>query len=84
MGGEVQKIRLSQGLSQDDLVARCMLLGFDISRSSISHIETGYRGVSDLEMILLAKALRCELIDLVPNLLPKWKKDSRAPSHGEY
>lgn len=83
MGTEVQRIRLSHGLSQEDLAARCMLLGFDTSRSTVSHIETGYRSVSDLEMVLLAKALRCELNDLVPKMLPPWKKDSRAPSGQE-
>ena len=30
--------------------ARCARLGFDIGRGTISHIETGLRGVSDLEM----------------------------------
>lgn len=79
VGGEVQRIRLAKKLSQDDLSARCMLLGFDASRSSISHIETGYRGVSDLEMVLLSQALRCDINDLIPKTVPLWKKDSRAP-----
>jgi len=47
--------------SQDDLAARCTRLGFDIGRGTISRIETGLRGVSDLEMVLLAKALRVKL-----------------------
>jgi len=40
---------------------RCARLGFDIGRGTISHIETGLRGVSDLEMVFLAKALRVKL-----------------------
>ena len=39
-------------MRQDDLAARCTLLGFDIGRGTISHIEIGLRGVSDLEMVL--------------------------------
>jgi len=45
----------------DDLAARCARQGFDIGRGTISHIETGLRGVSDLEMVLLARALRVKL-----------------------
>ena len=55
-------------------------LGFDIGRSTISHIETGVRGVSDLEMVLLAKALRVKLDELVPGELPPWRKDLRPPT----
>ena len=64
-------------MCQNDLAARCTLLGFDIGRGTISHIETGLRGVSDLELVLLAKALRTRLEDLVPCELPAWKKDLR-------
>jgi len=45
-------------INQDGLAARCTRQGFDIGRGTISHIETGLCGVSDLEMVLLAKALR--------------------------
>ena len=46
---------------ENDPAARCARQGFDIGRGTISHIETGLRGVSDLEMVLLAKALRVKL-----------------------
>ena len=55
-------------------------LGFDIGRGTISHIETGLRGVSDLEMVLLSKALRVKLDELVPGVLPAWEKDLRPPT----
>ena len=48
--------------------------------TSPSHIETERRGVSDLEMVILARALRIALDDLVPRKLPKWKKDLRPPT----
>ena len=38
------------------------------------------RGVSDLEMVLLAKALRVKLDELVPCELPAWRKDLRPPT----
>lgn len=49
-------------------------------QATLSQIETGSRGVSDLEMIILAKALRVDLIKLVPEELPAWEKDLRPPT----
>jgi transcriptional regulator with XRE-family HTH domain len=79
IGPQVRKLRIAAGVGQDDLAARCSRLGFDVSRSTISHIETGFRGVSDLEMVILAKALRSTLDQLVPSKLPRWAKDRRSP-----
>ncbi len=67
-------------MCQDDLAARCTRQGFDIGRGTVSHIETGLRGVSDLKMVLLAKALRVKLDELVPGELPAWEKDLRPPT----
>ena len=66
-------------MSQSGLVAKCNLLGFDVGRESISQIERQVRGVSDIEMILLARALRVTLDELVPENLVEWKKDTRSP-----
>jgi hypothetical protein len=56
--------------------AGCARLGFDIGPGTISHIETGLRGVSDLEMVLLARALWVKLEGFVPGELPAWEKDT--------
>ena len=80
VGPQVRRLRSAAGISQDDLAARCALKGFDVGRGSISHIETGLRGVSDLEMVILAKVLRVGLDELVPAKLPKWVKDTRPPT----
>lgn len=80
IGTQVQRCRARQNLTQLDLAGRCNLLGFDIGRETVSQIERGVRGVSDLEMILLSKALRVALVDLVPKTLPKWRKDLRPPN----
>lgn len=80
VGPQVRRLRSAVGLTQDDLAARCSIAGFDIGRASVSHIETGLRGVSDLEMVLLAKALRVPIADLVPEELPEWHKDLRPPT----
>ena len=79
VGLNVKKIRRSKGMTQSDLAAKCNLLGFDVGRESISQIERQVRGVSDIEMILLARALRVTLEALVPETITKWKKDTRSP-----
>lgn len=83
VGEQVRRLRSAADLTQDELAARCALSGFDIGRASVSHIETGLRGVSDLEMVLLAKALRVSVADLVPAKLPGWHKDLRPPTASE-
>ena len=81
VGPQVRRLRSEGGgISQDALAARCSVLGFDIGRGTISRIETGLRGVSDLEMVILARALRVPLDELVPDTLPPWKKDLRPPT----
>lgn len=80
IGSQVHKIRNHQKLTQSDLAARCHLAGFDIVRETVSQIERGTRGVSDLEMILIARALKVDLQNLVPVTLPVWTKDLRPPN----
>lgn len=80
IGPLVRKHRTHLGLTQQALATRCNLLEFDIGRETVSQIERGVRGVSDLEMILLAKALKTKVGELVPNRLPKWRKDLRPPN----
>ncbi|NJR41392.1 MAG: helix-turn-helix transcriptional regulator [Akkermansiaceae bacterium] len=74
IGSKVRQIRKLQKLRMADLAARCTLMGFCIEWHSISKIERGIRGVSDLEMYLLAKALRVGMDNLVPTKIPAWKK----------
>ena len=67
----------------EELAARCALKGCDIGRASVSHIETGLHGVSEMELVLLAKALRVTITGLVPAKLPPWHKDLRPPTARE-
>ena len=76
----MRRLRSAAGLTQEEFAARCFVLGFEISGGGLSYIETGVRGVSDLEMALLARALRVPLGELVPARLPKWRKDLRPPT----
>lgn len=56
------KIRLARmqakpKITQEDLCARLQVLGLKLERPAISKIETGYREVTDIEVVALAKAL---------------------------
>ena len=44
-------------ITQEDLCARLQVLGLQLERPAISKIETGYREVTDVEIVALAKAL---------------------------
>ena len=66
IGPQVRKIRYKLGLTQETFAARCSLLGLELTRATLSKIEAQVRCVSDAEFVLLAKALKVDLEDLVP------------------
>lgn len=57
VGPQVRRLRLQQGLSQPQLVIRCQLKGYDLSREGLSKVEARLRLVTDAEVLLLAEAL---------------------------
>ena len=57
VGPAVKEIREEQGLTQEVLAARCNILGWDISRSTLAKIEVRLRRVKDTEAVILAQAL---------------------------
>ena len=64
IGPQVRDIRESQGLTQEELAARCNLLKWNISRSTLAKIESQVRRVTDEEVALLAKALKVDINEL--------------------
>jgi transcriptional regulator with XRE-family HTH domain len=60
VGPVVRELRESQGLTQQMLVARINLLGWDISRETLAKIESQVRWVADLELVQLAEALKVD------------------------
>jgi transcriptional regulator with XRE-family HTH domain len=61
IGPNIREIRKSMNLSQKDLVARCNLLSWDISRGTLAKIESQTRKISDEEVLYLSKALKVEV-----------------------
>ncbi len=64
IGPRVQQLRESQGLTQEELSARCNLIGWDISRGTLAKIEAQVRRITDDEVPLLAQALNVSIAQL--------------------
>ncbi len=66
VGVQVRKLRKQQKLTQEQLSARCNVIGLDISRGTLAKIEAGVRQVIDTEVVQLAIALKVEESALFP------------------
>jgi transcriptional regulator with XRE-family HTH domain len=66
VGPQVRKMRYQQDITQEVLAARCGILGWDLSRATLSKIEAQIRCVTDSELRVLAQALKVNLDDLYP------------------
>lgn len=64
IGPRIKELRESQGLTQEELTARCNLIGLDISRGTLAKIEAQVRRVTDDEIPLLADALKVSISQL--------------------
>lgn len=63
---QVRKLPYHQGLKQEALAARGGVLGWDLSRGTLSKIEARLRCVTNAELEVLAKALRVEIAAWYP------------------
>ncbi|MCP4494628.1 MAG: helix-turn-helix transcriptional regulator [Gammaproteobacteria bacterium] len=64
IGPQVHSLREKQELTQEELAAKCNLLGWNISRSTLAKIESQVRRVTDEEVALLADALSVDINQL--------------------
>jgi transcriptional regulator with XRE-family HTH domain len=56
IGKNVKAIREQKGWTQEDLVTKCNLIHWEISRSTIAKIESNVRRVTDIDVQKLALA----------------------------
>lgn len=61
IGSTINRLRKSKKLTQEQLVAKCNLLGWGISRGTLAKIESHCRCISDAEVYLLAQALQVDI-----------------------
>jgi hypothetical protein len=73
VGPRIRELRVKMAITQPMLVAKCQLVGWDISRETIAKIESQIRWVSDFELLGFAKAFNVSVNDLWPHTdqLPK-------------
>jgi transcriptional regulator with XRE-family HTH domain len=65
IGPTVERLRTGQNLTREELAARAQLVSWDISSYVIKRVENGEREVTDIELRLLAKALRVPIAVLL-------------------
>ena len=70
IGPQLARHRNSLSMSQADFVAHCQRSGWDLSRETLAKIEAGFRCVSDVELLDIAKCLKIS----VPSLFPASKQ----------
>ena len=58
IGPMVKRLRKQQNLTQEDLAGRAAAVGWSLSRDAVKRIERGEREITDIELRLLAAALR--------------------------
>lgn len=66
VGDQIRRLRAGRGLTQQALSTRCIRLRCDLSRGTIAKIEAGIRRVNDMELLVIARVLRVEMLDLFP------------------
>jgi transcriptional regulator with XRE-family HTH domain len=67
VGPQVRRLRSAANLTQDEFAARCGVLGWRLSRSTLAKIESQVRCVSDAEVFVMARALRKGVEYLYPS-----------------
>lgn len=66
VGPKIKALREKQKLTQPALVAKCNLLGWQISRETLAKVESQIRWVADCELLCLAQALNVSVQRLLP------------------
>lgn len=64
VGKNVRVIRETKGWTQEQLVAKCNLIDWQISRSTLAKIEANVRRVTDIEVQELSVALNVPINEL--------------------
>lgn len=65
VGSQIRRLRFQRELNQEELAAKCGVLGWDISRGTLAKIEAEIRCVDDQELWILAKALSVTLEEFI-------------------
>jgi transcriptional regulator with XRE-family HTH domain len=64
IGPQIKLLREQNNMTQEELTAKCNLLGWNISRGTLAKIESQVRRVTDSEVALIAKVLNVDISEL--------------------
>ena len=79
IGPRLRASRELCGLTQDQVAAKCQVLGLDLTRGTLAKIESQVRAVSDHEIPFLAKAVGVSIEELFPDKLQPLSRKPRNP-----
>ena len=68
IGGNIQKIRYSRKLTQDQVIAKMNLMGIQISKSTYAKLETNRMNINVSELVAMKEILECEFNDFFEEL----------------
>jgi len=63
-GPKLKALRLAQGLTLGEVVAKLGVRGWEITETNLGHIEAQRRSLTDTELLALLKVLKASLSDL--------------------
>ncbi len=64
-GRRIAEIRKGKRLSQRKLATKMQLLGFDVDHYFIRRVENGERFVTDIDLVIFARALEVTINDML-------------------
>ena len=59
IGGNIQKIRYSRKLTQDQVIAKMNLMGIQISKSTYAKLETNRMNIKVSELVAMKEIFEC-------------------------
>ena len=68
IGGNIQKIRYSRKLTQDQVIAKMNLMGIQISKSTYAKLETNRMNIKVSELAAMKEIFECEFNDFFEEL----------------
>ena len=68
IGGNIQKIRYSRKLTQDQVIAKMNLMGIQISKSTYAKLETNRMNIKVSELVTMKEIFECEFNDFFEGL----------------
>src|ERR1043165_2581618 len=74
VGSTIRKLRSARDLTQEMLSARCGVAGYEISRGTLAKIEAEIRGITDVELFVVARVLGVKIEELFPAKFALWLK----------